>query len=169
MPGLRAWRRCGHRFNYHESLERHQACCPASVTFLVVQLALPRYICRYLSAFAFKHWARRCQLSQAREVKSSEERLKALSPQPHILVLCSSFQVLVKSGSYSVRPFPSIMAYALHDAARKGDLAELTAIIGQGANLDQRDKHHRTPLHLAAWAGALDDRWLGLPSKGRRQ
>ena len=32
------------------------------------------------------------------------------------------------------------MAFALHDAARSGDITKLTAVIGQGANLDQIDK-----------------------------
>lgn len=50
----------------------------------------------------------------------------------------------------------SIMAFALHDAARSGDIATLTSLIGQGANLDQKDRINRTPLHLAAWAGHAD-------------
>ena len=43
-----------------------------------------------------------------------------------------------------------------HAAARDGDLEALNTIIAAGSNLNQRDKHSRTPLHLAAWAGKVD-------------
>jgi ankyrin repeat protein len=42
---------------------------------------------------------------------------------------------------------------SLHNAARNGDLAVITAAIDEKANLDVRDQHQRTPLMLAAWAG----------------
>ena len=48
------------------------------------------------------------------------------------------------------------MALALHDCARSGDCDALTTLIGQGANLNQKDKHQRTALHLAAWAGHVE-------------
>lgn len=43
----------------------------------------------------------------------------------------------------------------LHQAARDGDNDTLIRMIGEGFDLDARDKHKRTPLHLAAWAGHL--------------
>ena len=46
----------------------------------------------------------------------------------------------------------TLMADA-HAAARDGNLEALQEIIAAGGNLNQRDKHSRTPLHLAAWAG----------------
>jgi ankyrin repeat protein len=42
-----------------------------------------------------------------------------------------------------------------HAAAREGNLEALRAFIAGGGNLNQRDKHQRTPLHLAAWAGKV--------------
>ena len=42
-----------------------------------------------------------------------------------------------------------------HAAARDGDLEALNTFIAAGSNLNQRDKHSRTPLHLAAWAGKV--------------
>ncbi|KAJ0239256.1 Ankyrin repeat family protein [Hirschfeldia incana] len=42
----------------------------------------------------------------------------------------------------------------LHSAARSGDLAAVQLIIGSNPlAVNSRDKHSRTPLHLAAWAG----------------
>jgi ankyrin repeat protein len=41
----------------------------------------------------------------------------------------------------------------LHTAARNGDVARMLELIGLGTDLNSRDKHSRTPLHLAAWAG----------------
>jgi len=42
----------------------------------------------------------------------------------------------------------------LHDAARNGNVEAVDAVLASGAALlEQQDKHRRTPLHLAAWAG----------------
>ena len=41
----------------------------------------------------------------------------------------------------------------LHQPARDGDNDTLLRLIGEGFELDAKDKHSRTPLHLAAWAG----------------
>ena len=48
------------------------------------------------------------------------------------------------------------MSVNLHEACRSGDVLALTKAIGEGANLNQRDKHARTPLHMAAWAGQVE-------------
>ena len=42
---------------------------------------------------------------------------------------------------------------ALHAAAREGNLDELQRLIGTIKDLNARDKHHRTALVMASWAG----------------
>ena len=49
------------------------------------------------------------------------------------------------------------MAFPLHEAARQGDATAVVGLIGQGANLEQRDPSNRVALHLAAWAGHLGE------------
>jgi hypothetical protein len=43
----------------------------------------------------------------------------------------------------------------LHDAARTGDTAKIIGLLASSPDIDGRDKHSRTPLILAAWAGHL--------------
>ena len=43
--------------------------------------------------------------------------------------------------------------YELHAAARNGDLEAIQEKIAANFNLDEKDQHARTPLHLAAWSG----------------
>jgi ankyrin repeat protein len=40
-----------------------------------------------------------------------------------------------------------------HDAAKQGDLAAIGAHLSEQSDVNATDKLHRTPLHLAAWAG----------------
>ncbi len=44
----------------------------------------------------------------------------------------------------------------LHAAAHRGDMAQLTKLIAGGANLNARDGHGRTPLHVATFARQRD-------------
>ena len=44
---------------------------------------------------------------------------------------------------------------ALHNAARDGNLQELEKLIAAGQDLNARDKHHRTALVMASWAGKV--------------
>ena len=41
----------------------------------------------------------------------------------------------------------------LHAAARTGDAAAITELLAAKPDINARDEHARTPLHLAAWAG----------------
>lgn len=41
------------------------------------------------------------------------------------------------------------------DPCRNGDMVQLTQILASGVEIDKRDKHARTALHLAAWAGQV--------------
>ncbi|CAK0785855.1 hypothetical protein CVIRNUC_009067 [Coccomyxa viridis] len=45
---------------------------------------------------------------------------------------------------------------ALHAAAREGNLDELQRLIGTIKDLNARDKHHRTALVMASWAGQVE-------------
>ena len=62
------------------------------------------------------------------------------------------------SASAQVAPTASeAAAYAgLHAAAHRGDMAELRKRLAAGANLEQRDVHGRTPLHVATFARQRD-------------
>ena len=46
------------------------------------------------------------------------------------------------------------MADDLHTAARQNDSKRVLELVAAGGNINARDKHARTPLILAAWAGA---------------
>jgi ankyrin repeat protein len=42
----------------------------------------------------------------------------------------------------------------LHDAAKKGDLEEARRLLSEkSVTVNGEDRLHRTPLHLACWAG----------------
>ena len=43
----------------------------------------------------------------------------------------------------------------LHQAVSLGDVAEITALLAQGADISEADSDGQTPLHLAIAAGAL--------------
>ena len=51
------------------------------------------------------------------------------------------------------QPSPSKKMADLHTAAREGDAARMLQLVALGTDLTTRDKHARTALHLAAWAG----------------
>jgi len=59
--------------------------------------------------------------------------------------------VLVVSGC--LRKPPSGTATALHEAAKLGDLAEVTSLVAGGAELNVQDPNAWTPLHYAAANG----------------
>jgi ankyrin repeat protein len=44
----------------------------------------------------------------------------------------------------------------LHAAVRRGDVAEIRKLIAAGANIEARDRHGRTPLHVATFARQRD-------------
>lgn len=44
----------------------------------------------------------------------------------------------------------------LHTAAKTGNLARIGELLQQGCDVNARDIHKRTPLHLACWAGQLE-------------
>jgi len=64
--------------------------------------------------------------------------------------------LLALSGGAAAQTAPSasdIAAYdGLHLAAHNGDVAQITRLIAQGADLDARDGSDRTPAHVAAFA-----------------
>lgn len=43
----------------------------------------------------------------------------------------------------------------IHTSAREGNQTNINLLITYGADLNVKDRHSRTPLHLAAWAGHL--------------
>lgn len=60
------------------------------------------------------------------------------------------------SRRYSKAP-PQAEEKPLHDAARNGDVDETIRLLAMNpASINERDRHSRTPLHMAAWAGQTD-------------
>ncbi|KAG9332993.1 hypothetical protein JZ751_013948 [Albula glossodonta] len=50
-----------------------------------------------------------------------------------------------------------LLTATVHDAVRKGDVTELSAIVKNGANINEADKKYKfTPLHWASHAGSLE-------------
>jgi Ankyrin repeats (many copies) len=74
-----------------------------------------------------------------------------IAPAPQIASLASS-QNAARVASLRSAPQPA----ALQSAAASGDTAQTTALLDQGAALDVRDEHGRTPLMLAVMQGRLD-------------
>ena len=57
---------------------------------------------------------------------------------------------------------------ALHSAARDGNLQELEKLIAAGQDLNARDKHHRTALVMASWAGKVASAYFSKPEPSKR-
>jgi hypothetical protein len=74
-----------------------------------------------------------------------------IAPDPRIAPLTSSQDAAHVARSRST-PQPA----ALQSAAASGDTVQTTALLNQGAALDTRDDHGRTPLMLAVMQGRLD-------------
>ena len=53
----------------------------------------------------------------------------------------------------------------IHDYVRQGSIEDVQTYIATGGDINAADKHSRTPLHLAAWAGQYDILQLLLRSK----
>ena len=74
-----------------------------------------------------------------------------LAPDPQIDRMAPSQNAARAAGSRSA-PQPA----TLQSAAASGDTAQTTALLNQGAALNARDDHGRTPLMLAVMQGRLD-------------
>jgi hypothetical protein len=73
------------------------------------------------------------------------------SPDPQIAPLTSS-----QNAAHVARSRSTPQPAALQSAAASGDTVQTTALLNQGAALDTRDDHGRTPLMLAVMQGRLD-------------
>ena len=81
---------------------------------------------------------------------SGREILKLLPKPTRVHAL---FAVGIPTRSSAMAEGLSKKLADLHQAARDGDTDTVISLIGDGFEMDCRDKHRRTPLHLAAWAG----------------
>ena len=66
-----------------------------------------------------------------------------------LIILALTFLVLAVSAHAADRP-------PLHEAARKGDKAEVEALLAKGADVNAKDKSGNTPLHVASENGKKD-------------
>jgi hypothetical protein len=73
-----------------------------------------------------------------------------IAPAPQIAPLAASQNAARVASSSAPQPA------ALQSAAASGDTLRTTALLNQGAALDARDEHGRTPLMLAVMQGKLD-------------
>ncbi len=87
---------------------------------------------------------------------SSQDRCRATSSR--LLVPLLAALAFAASAAAQVPPSPTeIAAYrGLHAAAASGDVAAAGQALAAGADIDARDDHRRTPLHVAGHAGQYD-------------
>jgi hypothetical protein len=78
------------------------------------------------------------------------------SPDPQISRLAPSPNAARIASSRSAPQPAALQSAALQSAAASGDAAQTTVLLNQGAALDARDDHGRTPLMLAVMQGRLD-------------
>lgn len=79
-----------------------------------------------------------------------------ITPAPQMAPLTAS-QNAARVASSSSAPQPeALQSAALQSAAASGDTVQTTALLNQGAALNVRDEHGRTPLMLAVMQGRLD-------------
>lgn len=76
----------------------------------------------------------------------------------HVLCLFYFIEVSADATAVLVRVqrFRSLLmanSGLLHQASREGDLAMIGKLLSSGTDVNAKDKHKRTPLHIAAWAG----------------
>jgi ankyrin repeat protein len=71
-----------------------------------------------------------------------------------VALLAAAGAVAAASVPAQVAPTPAEAAHyqGLHAAAQTGDVARITALAASGADLDARDSHGRTAVHVAAFA-----------------
>jgi Ankyrin repeats (many copies) len=78
------------------------------------------------------------------------------APVPQSASLTASQNVAGIASSRSAPQPAALQSAALQSAAASGDTVQTTALLNQGAALDARDEHGRTPLMLAVMQGRLD-------------
>jgi hypothetical protein len=78
------------------------------------------------------------------------------APDPQISRMAPSQNAARAASSRSAPQSAALQSAALQSAAASGDAAQTTVLLNQGAALDARDDHGRTPLMLAVMQGRLD-------------
>lgn len=84
--------------------------------------------------------------------------MRALRGGGWLVVCACAMAACIGPASAQIPPSATeIQAYrGLHRAALHGDLVQLKALLGSGVDIETRDGHGRTPLHVATHAGRRD-------------
>ena len=96
------------------------------------------------------------KLEEIHPYTSSAPAAVPAAPAPQSASLAAAANVARVASARSAPQPAALQSAALQSAAASGDTAQTTALLNQGATLDARDEHGRTPLMLAVMQGRLD-------------
>lgn len=80
-------------------------------------------------------------------------RVGGVNQMHRIATIVASLMIASMSHGQVAPSAAEVSSYqGLHRAAHDGDIEEIIRLVASGADIDRRDKHGRTPAHVAAFA-----------------